>query len=217
MPKTEIDSPDLDNESKITLGLLNVVHEDSGASQRSMAGDLGIALGLANAYLKRCVKKGLIKVSQAPANRYAYYLTPKGFSEKSRLTAEFLTQSFNLFRVARSEGADLFGHCQNRGWNRVALYGLTDLTEILTLSAREYSLHLVAVVNGGASRTDVAGIPVVQDIPGTDDIDAVIICDFIQPQAAYEKVSAQFPPERSLAPKFLGISKNPVTPDGEGT
>ena len=35
------------------------------------------------------------------------------------------------------------------------------------------------------------------------------------PQAAYEKVSAQFPPERILAPKFLGISKNPVTSGGE--
>jgi hypothetical protein len=99
----------------------------------------------------------------------------------------------------------------------VALYGLSDLTEILTLSARDFSLHLVAVINGGASRKDVAGIPVVHDIPGLEDIDAIIICDFTQPQAAYEKVSAQFPPERILAPKFLGISKNPVTLDGEGT
>ena len=73
-----------------------------------MAGDLGIALGLANAYLKRCVKKGLIKVSQVPANRYAYYLTPKGFAEKSRLTAEYLSVSFNLFRDTRAQFTDLF-------------------------------------------------------------------------------------------------------------
>ena len=46
MAKTETNSPDLDNESKITLGLLNMVHENSLTSQRSMAGDLGIALGL---------------------------------------------------------------------------------------------------------------------------------------------------------------------------
>ena len=106
--KTDLDSSDLDNESRITLGLLNAVHDNSVASQRSMADTLDIALGLANAYLKRCVKKGLIKVRQAPANRYAYYLTPKGFTEKSRLTAEFLTQSFHLFRRARTESAELF-------------------------------------------------------------------------------------------------------------
>ena len=58
MEKNVNNSPDLDNEAKITLGLLNVVHGNSETSQRSMAGDLGIALGLANAYLKRCVKKG---------------------------------------------------------------------------------------------------------------------------------------------------------------
>ena len=161
MAKTKTDTPDLDNEARITLGLLNVVHDNSAASQRSMAGDLGIALGLANAYLKRCVKKGLIKVSQVPANRYAYYLTPKGFTEKSRLTAEFLSQSFRLFRLARTESADLFGQCQSRGWNRVALCGLGDLTEIMTLSARDFDIELVTVV-GGDAETKGIGPPDVQ-------------------------------------------------------
>ena len=119
MAKTDNEIPDIDNEARITLGLLNLVDDNSKASQRSLAGNLGIALGLANAYVKRCVKKGLIKVSQAPANRYAYYLTPKGFAEKSRLTAEFLSQSFNLFRHARAEGSDLLAHCETRGWKRV--------------------------------------------------------------------------------------------------
>ena len=80
LEKNSTNSSDLDNEAKITLGLLNMVQGNSAMSQRSMAGDLGIALGLANSYLKRCVKKGLIKVSQAPAIRYVYYLTPNGFS-----------------------------------------------------------------------------------------------------------------------------------------
>jgi DNA-binding MarR family transcriptional regulator len=206
MPKTEIDSPDLDNKARITLGLLNKVHEDSNASQRSMAGDLGIALGLANAYLKRCVKKGLIKVSQAPANRYAYYLTPKGFTEKSRLTAEFLSQSFNLFRRARTESAELFGHCQSRGWNRVALYGLGDLTEIVTLSARDFPVELVAVVGGDAGVTEFAGLPVVRDMPRPEDVDAIIICDINNSQETYDGACAQFPPERVLALRFLGVS-----------
>ena len=208
MPKTEIDSPDLDNESKITLGLLNVVHDNSAASQRSMAGDLGIALGLANAYLKRCVRKGLIKVSQAPANRYAYYLTPKGFTEKSRLTAEFLSQSFNLFRHARAEGSELLNHCQNRGWTRVALYGLGDLTEIFTLSARDYSVELVAVINGKEGVTEFAGLPVVKDPSRLEKVDAVIICDINDPQGLYEKACAQFPPDRVLAPRFLGLARD---------
>ena len=67
---------------RIVLGLLESVERNGAQSQRLLASELGIALGLVNAYLKRCVKKGLVKVSEAPARRYAYYLTPKGFAEK---------------------------------------------------------------------------------------------------------------------------------------
>ena len=73
------------------LGLLELVERDGAQSQRKLASDLGIALGLVNAYLKRCVKKGLLKIGQAPPRRYAYYLTPHGFAEKSRLTVEYLS------------------------------------------------------------------------------------------------------------------------------
>jgi len=197
----------MDNESKVTLGLLNMVHDDSTASQRSMAGNLGIALGLANAYLKRCVKKGLIKVSQAPANRYAYYLTPKGFSEKSRLTAEFLSQSFNLFRLARSESADLFNLCRNRGWNRIALYGISDLTEIVVLSAKDFPIELIAVVDEASGATDFAGLPVVPESSRIENVDAVLICAINDSQTAYDDACTKSPPERVLVFKFLGVSK----------
>jgi DNA-binding MarR family transcriptional regulator len=125
-------------EAEIVLRLLDVVERDSAVTQRSAARELGIALGLANAYLKRCVRKGLIKVSQAPTRRYAYYLTPKGFSEKSRLTAEYLSHSFSFFRKARKQCADLFSALAAAGQHRVLLIGGGDLAEIAQLVAREY-------------------------------------------------------------------------------
>ena len=88
---------------QIVLGLLRSVETDGARSQRLIAAELGIALGLVNAYLKRCVKKGLVKVSDAPARRYAYYLTPQGFAEKSRLTVQYLSDSFSFFRKAKGD------------------------------------------------------------------------------------------------------------------
>ena len=214
MDKIETNSSDMDNEAKITLGLLNMVHDNSEASQRSMAGGMGIALGLANAYLKRCVKKGLIKVSQAPANRYAYYLTPKGFLEKSRLTAEFLSQSFNLFRRARTDSEELFKLCANRGWNRIALYGVSDLTEIVALSAKAFPIEAVSIIGGGSDISEFAELPVVTEIPDPEDIDAVIVCAINDPQAAYDNTCAKFPQERVLVYDFLGVSKNLKTQRG---
>jgi DNA-binding MarR family transcriptional regulator len=84
------------DQDDILLGVLNAIERDARTSQRSISSELGVALGLANAYLKRRVNKGLIKVSQAPARRYTYYLTPNGFAEKTRLTAEYFSYSFTF-------------------------------------------------------------------------------------------------------------------------
>src|SRR5437868_9764612 len=89
--------------TRIMLGLLESVERGGEQSQRRLASELGVALGLVNAYLKRCVSKGLVKVRSAPTRRYAYYLTPRGFAEKSRLTVEYLSYSLSLFRQAKND------------------------------------------------------------------------------------------------------------------
>src|SRR5580765_7536328 len=122
---------------RIVLGLLNSVEHDGDRSQRHMAAELGIALGLVNAYLKRCVKKGLVKVRDAPARRYAYYLTPHGFAEKSRLTVEYLSYSFSFFRQAKNDCSQLLRAAKAQGVTTVLLAGQSDLAEIATLCAME--------------------------------------------------------------------------------
>src|ERR1700682_511071 len=120
---------DQENE-RIVLDLLTSVEHDGERSQRHIAAELGIALGLVNAYLKRCVKKGLVKVHDAPARRYAYYLTPRGFAEKSRLTVQYLSNSFSFFRLAKADCARVLEAAQAKGFGRVVLAGKSDLAEI---------------------------------------------------------------------------------------
>ncbi|MEK9660351.1 MAG: winged helix-turn-helix transcriptional regulator, partial [Alphaproteobacteria bacterium] len=144
------------NETAITLGLLSAVEQDSSVTQRRLATDLGIALGLANAYLKRCVKKGLIKVGEAPANRYAYYLTPQGFAEKSRLTAEYLSASFQFFRNARAQCLETLEAAAEQGWHRVILYGASELAEVASLHGAD-GVAIVAVVDDWLSNVPADG------------------------------------------------------------
>src|ERR1700716_3214180 len=115
------------NADRIVLGLLTSVEADGARSQRRIAAELDVALGLVNAYLKRAVKKGLVKVGQAPARRYAYYLTPQGFSEKSRLTIEYLSSSFSLFRKAKEDYGRIFERAHALGFERIVLAGKSDL------------------------------------------------------------------------------------------
>ena len=207
-------------DTEIVLGLLTSIERDSAITQRKLAGDLGIALGLANSYLRRCVRKGLVKMSQVPLNRYAYYLTPQGFAEKSRLTAEYLAVSFDFFRRARGDCALLLRQCTARGWRRVALYGAGDLAEIVVLSAGDSGIEVAFVIDADQAGGRCAGLPVAADLAaarlmaGPGGIDGIILTDTAAPQARFEQLLASaarhgFAPGSIVAPSLLGISTMP--------
>ena len=208
MADSKTSSNTLSNDVEITLGVLNAVQENDSLTQRSVALELGIALGLANAYLKRCVKKGYVKVRQIPKNRYAYYLTPQGFAEKSRLTAEFLSQSFNFFRLARTQCEEIFSLCAERGWKNVMLVGASDLGEIATLCSRNKSLVLVGFFDPGSEATFHAGLPVTNDTDALKAADAALITDLRDPQATFDATSRILPRDRVLTPDFLKVSRH---------
>jgi DNA-binding MarR family transcriptional regulator len=209
-------SPDPGN-PEIVLGLLTSIERDSAVTQRKLAGDLGIALGLANAYLRRCVRKGLVKVSQVPLNRYAYYLTPQGFAEKSRLTGEYLAVSFDFFRRARRDTSEVLRQCAAQGWRHVALYGAGELAEIAALSAGDCGVDIVCVVDAAAAGRRCAGLAVVPDFAAAKRyaaphaIDGIVLTDTRSPQASFERLcvlAAQdgFPADRVTTPRLLAIS-----------
>lgn len=204
-----------DGESdELLLGVLNAVERDHRITQRSVAQELGIALGLANAYLKRCVRKGLIKVQQVPRRRYAYYLTPQGFSEKSRLTASYLAHSFSFFRRARTRCGDQFALARGRGWRRIALFGAGDLAEIAMLCAREHDVELLGIVDPDHGAASFLGLPVATTLGALGDVDAVIIVDLAAPQRAFATAVASLGAERVLAPDILRIRQAPPADTG---
>ncbi len=186
----------IEENNQITLGLLNAVDESSSVTQRAVAKELGIALGLVNTYLKRCVKKGLIKVSQVPANRYAYYLTPKGFSEKARLTGEYLSQGFQFFRTARGQLVEIFDICSRNSWNRLAFYGLTDVTEIAFLSVDRSKTKVTGIVDPESTISKYQGAQVVSSIDSLPATDAIILMDLGDIRHNLEQVSHKFSKDR---------------------
>jgi DNA-binding MarR family transcriptional regulator len=199
-------SNDSGEDERIVLNLLNSV--DEGAqSQRRIAEELGIALGLVNAYLKRCIKKGFVKVSLAPARRYAYYLTPQGFAEKSRLTVEYLSSSFSFFRQAKADCTRVFQSAREQNFQNLVLCGKSDLAEIAILSAVDSGISVVAVVDQNASEMRFVGKEVVS---GYDRLivpfDAVIITDVVNARRAFDEAVRLYGPGRVLAPSLLGLN-----------
>lgn len=190
--------------ARVMLGLLESVERDGAQSQRRLASELGIALGLVNAYLKRCIKKGLVKVHEAPAKRYAYYLTPQGFIEKSRLTVDYLSHSFSFFRRAREDCSQIFAEIQAKGGKRVALAGISDFAEISRLSALESGIEIVAIVQPNAMKSVFVGVPVVDSFEAIEGpVDAVMISDLVYSAEAAERAVAYVGADRVFVPNLI--------------
>ena len=186
--------------------LLESIERDGAQTQRHLAQELGIALGLVNAYLKRCIGKGFVKVRQAPARRYAYYLTPKGFAEKSRLTMNYLTYSMGFFRLAKRDCGELFGEARRRQFARLALVGKSDLAEICIICGLESGIEVVVVVDLSASSTHFVSVPVVSSFDGVDaQVDAVVITDMLTTKLSFERAVAHFGGDRVLVPGLLRV------------
>jgi DNA-binding MarR family transcriptional regulator len=192
--------------SRIMLGLLDAVEQERAQSQRLLASELGIALGLVNAYLKRCIKKGLVKVRGAPARRYAYYLTPQGFAEKSRLTVEYLSYSFGFFRQAKTDCSGLFQSAKAGGVRKVLLAGQSDLAEIAALCAMEHGIEIVGVVQNGATKRKFIGLPVFADFESASEpFDAILITDLTTARETRDAAVARFGVGRVLVPELLRL------------
>lgn len=193
-------------DARIILGLLESIERGRAHSQRHLADELGIALGLVNAYLKRCAKKGLLKVRQAPARRYAYYLTPQGFAEKSRLTVEYLSHSFSFFRRAKSDCADVLQSARAMGFDRLALAGVSDVAEIAIICALQTGTEIVGVVDPLASMGHFANFPVFasfDQIAGA--CDAVLVTDINTPRETFDSAVATFGKDRVFALAILAM------------
>lgn len=195
-------------EARIMLGLLESVQRDGEQTQRGLASELGVALGLVNAYIKRCVKKGLLKAGEAPARRYGYYLTPQGFTEKARLTVEYLAYSFSLFRKARSEYCEAINSASSRGFSRIALAGVSDLAEIATICALEIGAEVVAVVDTFSDKRKFVGIPVFASFDAvTEPFDAVVITALRNAGEISQEARRRYGPDRVFIPPLLGLSE----------
>ncbi len=183
----------------MTLELLQAIDEQDEVTQRHLANRMGVALGLANSYLKRCIKKGFIKIHQAPANRYMYYLTPTGFAEKSRLTAQYLSHSLSFYRRAVESSKRLFANCRVNGWEKAVLCGESDLAEIIALNAPADGIGIVSTLKWDSESNGLS-----PDIEW-DGIDVLIIADLTDPAGLLDYLIKNHGDVPVLVPEVLGL------------
>ncbi len=196
-------------QDEVTLELLNAIEKNGRASQRDLARHTGVALGLVNSYIKRCVRKGWVKISEAPANRYVYYLTPNGFSEKMRLTTRYISDSFSFYRRAAGSCDQMLKNFAAEGVQRIALFGISDLAEIVFLKSLENPVDVAGICDPDTTGRVFFSIPVWTDTSWQENLadpalDALVLTDIRQPDRSFNAAAEWFDAERIFVPEILG-------------
>ena len=87
--------------------VLRKVVKKPNSTQRQLAKELGFSLGKLNYCLRQLQIKGLIKIKNFEKNKnkmqYAYLLTPKGISAKTRLTINFMKLKMKEYDELKNE------------------------------------------------------------------------------------------------------------------
>ena len=205
------------------IDLLAALERREVVTQPALAKRLSISVGMVNALLKRAARKGLVKAKAAPYKRWAYYLTPEGFQEKSRLVARYLDTSLAFFRMARREYRLLFASGQRMGFRRFVLVGRGEVAEIALLAALEADAELVGILDREVNASRLHGQPVLRSLDEAEAWDALVITESRHPQEAFERLRGTVPERQVLAPPFLRIVREPldflppaVEPPGDG-
>ena len=95
------------NDNQDHFNTLRKIKNKPNSTQRELAVQLGFSLGKLNYCLKALKNKGLVKISNFKKNprktNYIYILTPKGITEKSKLTINFMKRKMKEYEELKKE------------------------------------------------------------------------------------------------------------------
>src|SRR5512147_3048397 len=182
-----------------SLQILDELANNDSLTQRDLASRLGIALGLVNSYIKNLVAKGYLTVKAIPPKRYAYYLTPKGFTEKTRLTYDLLHDYTRVYREARNNLKKLFHKLQQSGTKRIVFAGADEVAEIAYITLQETQLELVAVMDGDRAgetffNKTIKPMEAVRDLS----YDTIVVTSYVKRERYYAELIKSGVPEKKI-------------------
>jgi hypothetical protein len=135
--------------------ILEQVASGKRVSQRSLARDTGIALGLANLLIRRMTRQGWVRMIRVRPNRIRYVITPAGLAEKARRSRAYLAGSIRYYAQARDRIAQRLltlstswaPQMEGAAEKRIIFYGAGEEAEIGYVCLQATDLRLVGVVD----------------------------------------------------------------------
>ena len=150
------------------LVLLEHIEEDPDATQATLADQLGVAVGTVNWHIKRLISKGYVKVRRAERKKLRYIITPEGIALRTRLTVDYIQNSFRLYRLVRERVISALEEVHDAGHAKVQIVGEGDVAEVCRLTCLEKNFPVIQKTN--VPRLVINGLKVMVDYPdGSED------------------------------------------------
>jgi DNA-binding MarR family transcriptional regulator len=158
---------------------LEQIERNPAISQRQLARELGVALGVANACVRTLARKGLVKIRGESNRSITYHLTKEGLLRKAALALEWTNNTINDYVAARTRLRAQMEALAGHGFTRIAVLGADEAAELVALVAPECGMSVVAAIDAGGRRIGdaLAGVPVVRP----DELDAEAIDAIVSP------------------------------------
>lgn len=124
------------------LTILEEIEHDPNATQASLAARLDVAVGTINWHIRRLIEKGYVKVKRAERHKLKYIITPEGIALRTRLTLDYISSSFQLYRLVRQRVIEAANELKSAGFTHVTILGTGDVAEICRLTCIEQGLEI---------------------------------------------------------------------------
>lgn len=144
--------------------ILLEIERGGGLSHRTIAGGVGLSLGLTNELLRELVRRRFVRVPRASPRGQRYELTPSGRQELARTSRSHLMLALSYYADARARVRHRLEEVAET-WTphvidkRVVFFGGGHLAEIAYACVEEAGLRVVGIVDDPGG-TCCAGTPV---------------------------------------------------------
>lgn len=128
------------------LRLLEELERNPIISQRELSHKFNIALGVTNACLRTMIRKGWIRIQGLSHRKIGYYLTPKGFAEKAKLSLRMISYTIQHYSELKKMITQRLLEMEQNGFHRIVFYGISDEMEVAYITLQGVNLKLIGIV-----------------------------------------------------------------------
>ena len=126
----------MNNEVATLQSIANTLEEEPLASQRVLAENAGMSIGLMNAVLKRFVERGWIMLTNVNLRKLSYAVTPEGIAELTARSQTFAKRTFALANTYNDKLCSLISDAKAQGKNKFCLYGQSYIKFLLVYACQ---------------------------------------------------------------------------------